>query len=633
MHFSQRETRLAESRLNLLQWGLVVAFVLLLSGFWRLQILLPDYYSRLADRNHIKSLPIPAPRGRILDRDGRVLVDNTPSFSIIAQAEGYDTIQEHLPALAEGLEIEQEELTRRAETRRQRQPYGPIVLVEEASRAQIAYVASHRSEFPELDLMSTQKRVYQPDGLAAHLLGYLGEVSESDLDLPQFALLEPGERVGKSGIERQYDTLLRGEDGLRRVVVDSYGREVTVLDSKPPVPGRPLRLTLDYDLQLVAEQAFEAEAGALVALDARTGEVLAMVSRPGYDPNLFSTGIATSDWTKLTTDPRLPLLNRATQAQLAPGSVYKLMLATAALEAGTLDETTTYTCPGGAVFYGRYFRCWQSKGHGRVSLHRAIAQSCDVFFYNVGKNLGVELMAEYSQQFGLGRKTGIDLPNEESGTMPSPEWKEKLFRQKWYPGETISLAIGQGALTTTPVQLAYSYGGITSDGHFARPHLVAWDELSEAGRPVQQPTVAQVALRETTVQAVTDALYGVVNEGGTGGRARIVGLDVGGKTGSAQVASIQTARSAAGTDLDLRDNGWFVGLAPRRNPEIVVAVLYQGGEHGSLAAPLAKAVIQSYFDKKKGSPVLPRFAQNKEEQQQVTTRPEVLPAAAAEGRL
>src|SRR3990167_1997222 len=231
MHFSQRETRLAENRLNLLQWGLVVAFVLLLSGFWRLQILLPDYYSRLAERNHIKSLPIPAPRGQVLDRDGRVLVDNTPSFSIIAQAEGYDTLQEHLPALAEGLEIEPGELARRAQTRRQRQPYGPIVLVEEASHAQIAYVESHRSEFPELDL-------------------------------PQFALLEPGERVGKSGIERQYDTLLRGEDGLRRVVVDSYGREVTVLDSKPPVPGRPLRLTLDYDLQLVAEQAFEAEAGA-----------------------------------------------------------------------------------------------------------------------------------------------------------------------------------------------------------------------------------------------------------------------------------------------------------------------------------------------------------------------------------
>lgn len=625
MHFAQRETRLAESRLNLLQWGLVVVFLLLLSGFWRLQILLPEYYSRLAERNHIKNLPTPAPRGRILDRNGRVLVDNVPSFSIIAQAEGQDTLQEHLPALSEGLDIEPAELRRRVEIMRQRYPYGPIVLLEEASRPQIAFVESHRSEFPELDLMSTHKRVYPPDGFAAHVLGYLGEVSGSDLDLPQFALLSPGERLGKSGIERQYDTLLRGEDGARRVVVDSYGREVTVLDSQPPVPGRPLRLTLDYDLQLVAEQVFAAERGTLVALDPRSGEVLALVSRPAFDPNLFATGIASHEWSQLATDPQLPLLNRAIQAQLAPGSVYKVILATAALEAGTADENTTFYCPGGAVFYGRYFRCWEKRGHGRISLHRAIVHSCDVFFYNLGKNLGVERMEEYSLQFGLGRKTGIDLPNEESGTVPSPEWKEKLFRQKWYAGETISLAVGQGALTTTPLQLAYSIGGIASDGNFARPHLVAWDELSAAGHPAQQPAVVQVSLQEATVQAVTDGLYGVVNEGGTGGRARIVGLDVGGKTGTAQVASVQTAKNAKGTENDLRDNAWFVGLAPRHNPEIIVAVLYQGGEHGSLAAPLAREVIKTYFDKKNGGSAPPRYAQNREAPPQAATRPATSP--------
>ena len=370
-----------------------------------------------------------------------------------------------------------------------------------------------------------------------------------------------------------------------------------------------------------------------MALDPRSGDVLALVSRPGYDPNLFATGIGASEWTKLATNPQLPLLNRAIQAQLAPGSVYKPILAASALEAGVADETTTFYCPGGANFYGRYFKCWQTKGHGRVNLHRAIVQSCDVFFYNLGKNLGVERMEEYSLQFGLGRKTGIDLPNEESGTVPSPAWKEKLFRQKWYAGETISLAIGQGALTTTPLQLAYSYGGIASDGHFARPHLVAWNELSGAGRTVQQPTVVQVSLHQGTVQAVTDGLYGVVNEGGTGARAQIAGLDVGGKTGTAQVASIQTVRSAKGTGVDLRDNGWFVGLAPRRNPEIVVAVLYQGGEHGYLAAPLAKEVIKTYFDKKKGVPVPPRYAQNKEAQQQAATQPTALPVAEGEGRL
>ncbi|MBI4463699.1 MAG: penicillin-binding protein 2, partial [Acidobacteria bacterium] len=419
--------------------------------------------------------------------------------------------------------------------------------------------------------------------------------------------------------------ILRGEDGLRRVVVDSYGREVAILDSKPPVPGRSLRLTLDYDLQQIAEREFSAETGALVALDPRTGEVLALVSRPSFDPNLFATGIAPQQWTQLATDTQLPLLNRAIQAQLAPGSVYKIILAAAALEAGTADESTNFYCPGGAVFYGRYFRCWKKEGHGRIGLHRAIVHSCDVFFYNLGKNLGVERMEEYSLEFGLGRKTGIDLPHEESGTIPSPAWKEKLFRQKWYAGETISLAIGQGALTTTPLQLAYSIGGIASEGNFSRPHLVAWDELSAAGRQVQKPTVVQVSLQEETIQAVTDALYGVVNEGGTGGRARIVGIDVGGKTGTAQVASIQTAKSAKEDGADLRDNAWFVGLAPRRNPEIIVAVLYQSGEHGSLAAPLARDVIKAYFDKKKGIPVSPQYAQNKEAQQEAAARATTMP--------
>jgi penicillin-binding protein 2 len=627
MEFSEKETRFAAHRLVLLQWVLVAFFLFLISGFWRLQILDPEYYTLLAERNHVKEISIPAARGRVLDREGRVLVDNYPSFSIVAQWGDFQDLEEHLPGIAAGLGMERDELARRIETARRRAPLRPIILRENASWQDVAFVETHRIEYPGLDLMTVQRRAYLADGFAAHLLGYVGEVSEADMDLPEFALLEPGDRVGKAGIERQYNDLLKGTDGARRIVVNTYGAEVAVLDSTPPTPGRDLRLTLDYDLQAVAEQGFQEDSGALVALSPQTGEVLALVSRPTFDPNLFAGGrISNQDWAGLMSDPNLPLVNRAIQAQLAPGSIFKIVMAAAAIQSGTATEETSFYCPGGANFYGRYFRCWQTRGHGRVSLHQAIVHSCDVFFYNLGRNLGVERIADYSVQFGLGRKTGIDLPHEQTGTVPSPEWKERVFREKWYPGETISLAIGQGALTTTPLQIAYSVGGIATGGYFARPHLIALEELTARGRKVPPGAEVRVALAEETVAAVTDALYGVVNEGGTGGRARIVGLDVGGKTGTAQVASIDASRSAKAAGSPLLDNAWFVGLAPRRNPEIVVAVLYQAGEHGALAAPLARDVIKAYFDKKKG--IRPHFT-NREEPGPNTTS--LLPPARVGG--
>ncbi|HEY7680945.1 MAG TPA: penicillin-binding protein 2, partial [Terriglobia bacterium] len=561
----------------------------------RLQVLQPDYYTRLAEQNYIKNLPIPAPRGRILDHNGQVLVDNYPSFSIIAQWDYEKQLQEHLPVIARGFGMTTEELAARIESSRKKSPYGPIVLRENSSRQDIAFIESHRREFPELDLVTVPRRLYRPEGFAAHLLGYVGEISEAELERPEWAMVRPGGSLGKSGIERQYDDILRGQDAARRVVVDNLGREAEVLDEEVPSPGTDLRLTLDYDLQAIAEAGFQGDEGALVALDPRTGGVLAMVSRPVFDPNLFATGIQQDEWSQLIGDRSNPLLNRAIQAQLAPGSVYKVLLAAAGLEAGTADANSTYYCPGSATFYGRTFRCWQTRGHGRVNVHQALVHSCDVFFYNLGKDLGIESMADFSTQFGLGKKTGIDLPNEESGIMPSPQWKERRFHQRWYAGETISVAIGQGAMTTTPLQLAYSVGGIASGGRFVRPKLVLPAELASLHRETPQRDIVQVPLSDETVKLVTDALYGVVNEGGTGIRARVPGLDIGGKTGTAQVASIQAARTAEG---GLRDNAWFVGLAPRRNPEIVVAVLYQSGQHGYLAAPLARDVIKAYFDKK-----------------------------------
>jgi penicillin-binding protein 2 len=618
MQFAERDTRSVKPRILLLEWVIVVTFIALGTGFWRLQIFEAGYYSYLAERNHLKSLPIAAPRGRMLDRNNRVLVDNFPSFTILAQWEFLKSLQEHVGAIAEGLGMDPADLAKQIETSRKRMPYKAVVIRDKVSRRDIAFVETHRVEFPELDLVSVESRLYPPEGFGANLFGYVGEVSDSDLDRPELALAEPGEQVGKSGLEREYDAILRGQDGERRVIVNSRGADMGVLDEKPPVAGHSLHLTIDYDLQQVAEESFQGDNGALVALDPRTGEVLAMISRPAFDPNLFSKGISRADWNELIHDPRDPLLNRAIQAQLAPGSVYKVLLATAALESGSADMETSFYCPGGATFYGRFFKCWEKKGHGRVNIHQAIVHSCDVFFYNLGKNLGIDAISEYSTSFGLGHKTGIDLPNEETGTMPSEEWKERVFHEKWYAGETISISIGQGALTVTPLQVAYSVGGIASGGYFPTPHLVSWKELESLGRKPPAVTERRAPLSDQTVIAVTDGMYGVVNEGGgTGGRARIPGVDVAGKTGSAQVASVATAKGAKGS---LKDNAWFVGLAPRRNPEIAVAVLYQGGEHGYLAAPIAKAVIKAYFDKKNG--VQPRFA--------VKPEPGATPEAAGE---
>jgi penicillin-binding protein 2 len=400
MPLLEREPRFLQNRLNLFRWGAIAIFVFLTSGFWRLQILQPDYYIQLSDQNSIKSLPIPAPRGRILDRNGRVIVDNYPSFSIIAQSESSKDFDSHLPGIAAGFGMDLDELKTRVAVARGKNPYGHIVIRDNATREEITFVETHRREYPELDLLTVPRRNYPASNLGAHMIGYVGEISDRDLDQPEWALMRLGAIVGKSGIERQYDYILRGEDGFRRVVVDSLGNEAAVLDEVLPVPGKDLRLTVDLDLQEAAEQNFLEDSGAIVALDPHTGGVLAMVSRPSFDPNIFSTGISNDAWNEIINNESNPLLNRAIQAQLAPGSVQKILMATAGLEAGIIDGNTTHYCPGGATFYGRYFRCWNARGHGGVNIIRAMAQSCDVFFYDLGRDLGIEKMAEYSSKFG-----------------------------------------------------------------------------------------------------------------------------------------------------------------------------------------------------------------------------------------
>lgn len=578
------------------QYATALLFLWLLSGFWQLQVQSPEVYEARAERNSVKSLPLLAPRGKILDRDGRVLVDNNPSFKVLLSRAAMK--QERLPVIAEGLNIPFELLEGRLRRLRTSNApeYQAVILKENLSPAEVAFVESHRIEFPELEILHSQRRLYPSEGIAAHVVGYVGEISDAELDQLEFIHYEPGAEIGKAGIERQYNDALTGVDGSRLVRVDSRGREQEVIGIVEAKPGRNIRLTLDLDLQVVGELAMQGRRGAIAALDPRNGEVLALVSSPGYDPNKFIGGIGGEDWRDLLNNPDKPLLHRAIQAQWAPGSTFKPIVAWAGLDSGVIDEQYGVICRGGSVFFGRYFRCHIARGHGPVALHGALVHSCNIYFNNLGIKLGIDEIARYAGTAGFGSATGIDIPHEQQGVVPSTKWKLKHFREKWYAGETVSVSIGQGALTVTPLQLASAIGGLAVGGEWHAPHLVAFDELRSLRPGWESPVPRVHPIPQQHLQAIRRGMWGVVNEGGTGGRARLGEIDICGKTGTSQIAS--TAVAVESRDERLKPNAWFVGFAPCEAPEIALAVLYENGEHGHFAAPMARDVLKAYFDKK-----------------------------------
>src|SRR6202795_4209817 len=568
----------------------------LLLGFWKLQIIDSDKYAQWAERNRVRSIPVIAPRGRMLDRDGRVLVDNRPSFSVLLLRDDPALVEKNLPSIADGLSIPVADLREDLSTTRNLPKFQPIIIKPEASDADIAFIESHRSDIPILEMISISRRRYLPGGFMGHASGYVGEVSEQQIEASN-GRFRPGDFAGKTGLEKQYNDLLMGTDGMRRVIVNSVGKEVGRLSTQEAIPGKQIQLTVDYDLQQVAEQSLGARPGAVVALDPRTGEVLAMVSRPTPDANDFAVRISADEWKRLNDDPLHPLLNRAIQSQLAPGSVFKIVTATAMLEDHVPEEGFKTFCPGYGTFFGRQYHCWVyyaktgPRTHGVLSLHDAILKSCDVFFYNVGMRLGIDRLSYYGSKLGIGRKTGIDLPAEEPGLMPSQEWVERVFHRKWYAGEVISVATGQGAVTSTPLQLARLIGGIAMGGVFKQPHMLKdAQNIGEERFPISEPTV----------EKITDAMYGVINEpGGTGGKLKLAGIEFSGKSGTAQVIGYGT-RDRVGKEKKFEDNAWFVGYAPRRDPEIVVSVLVQeSGKHGGEASgPVARDIIKAYYEKK-----------------------------------
>ena len=568
----------------------------LLLGFWKLQVIDSDKYATLAERNRVREIPVIAPRGRMLDRDGRVLVDNRPSFSVLLLREDMSQVEKHLGAISDGLGIPLVDLKTQLENAKDLPKFQPIIVKPEASQADVAFIESHRVDIPVLEMISVSRRRYLPDGFLSHAVGYVGEVSEHEIEAST-GRLRPGDLAGKFGLERQYNDILMGTDGKLRVIVNSVGKDVGQLPTQEAIPGKQIQLSIDYDLQQVAEQSLGDRPGAVVAIDPRNGEVLAMASHPTLDPNDFAVRVSTENWKKLNEDPHKPLLNRAIQAQLAPGSVFKIVTATAMLEDHVPSQSFTTFCPGYASFFGRQYHCWVfyakkgPKSHGVTNLHEAILQSCDVFFYNVGLRLGIDRLDYYASHFGLGHKTGIDLPSEEAGLMPSPAWVERVQHRKWYQGEVISVATGQGAVITTPLQLARMIGGIASGGVFRQPHM-----LKDAPNVKEE----RFPISENSVEEITDAMYGVVNEPhGTGGQLRLAGIELSGKSGTAQVIGYDKL-SLIRKEKKFEDNAWFVGYAPRRNPEIVVSALVQeSGKHGGeVAGPVVRDIIKAYYDKK-----------------------------------
>ena len=594
-----RNEKLPQTKLTAVQYVTLIVFLVLSYGLWSLQIRKSDEYEVKAQQNRVRSVPILAPRGKIFDREGRLIVNNYPSFSALLLRDQLRDLNADSEKIAEGLHISAEEI--RDKVRRyqlaHKPVFQPIIIKDDITPDERAFIESHKDEFPELETLPIQRRLYPKDGFMAQLIGYVGEVSEDMLNQPKYDLYQPGDIVGQSGIEAQYNDQLMGKNGSRRVLVDSKGREMGRQSTEPAVVGKPLQLTIDNDIQIAAEQAMQGSNGALVAMDPRTGEILAMVSRPAFDPNDFAVRISREEWKRLVTDPAHPLMNKAIQAQLAPGSVFKIIMSVAGLQEG-IAQKLTVNCGGGATFYGHFFKCHGV--HGPTDITTGIYKSCDTFFYTLAERLGIEKIARWAMMLGLGSRTGIDLPNEASGVMPSEEWKIRNFHQKWYAGETISVGIGQGAVAATPIQLVRAIGAVATGGLLVWPHVVAADQAqdNEGSGGSGYPRPVRLAISPENWIKITDAMSLVTTAGGTAGSAHLQGIDFAGKTGTAQVVSNEFKKTQTHANA-YKDNVWFVGVTPRRNPEIVVGVLLEAGLNSAVAGRTAAQVVKAYVEKQR----------------------------------
>lgn len=612
MRVYRDDQKFISTRITILTWLMVASFFFLGGSFWYVQAVQAEKFRALSESNALRELPIRAKRGLIMDRNGKILVDNQPAYALVLTRADLRAIQKTdrthrermLAFVSQTLGVPVEELERRiAKEAKAVLANQPLTLSDDLTLAQVSIIEANQTRFPAISVDPIQRRNYRYATMAAHVLGYMGEATEKDMKADP--TLKLGDLIGKKGVELVYDSFLRGRDGSRYMIVDSHGRSLSEYTEarKEPVPGRNIYLTIDFELQRRAEQYFAENemVGAAVALDPTSGEVLAMASSPAFDPNVFSKRFTPEMWKTIVSNPFKIELNRAIAGLYSPGSVFKVVMGMAGFENKVINPSTSFHCSGSGVFFGRRFRCWKREGHGEVNWARAIKVSCDIFFYNVGARLGVDKIAEYSHKLTFGEISQIDLENEKAGLVPSEEWARVKQKRKWYASETISVSIGQGPLIVTPLQVANMTAAIANGGNVFQPHVLKAIDDVVGGKPqrryVQPRVLSQVKLPENALRAVRQGLWAVVNEqGGTGGNARITGLDVSGKTGTVQVIAQQSWIKAEHLPFKYRDHAWFTSFAPRENAKMVVVVFVEHGGHGgSDAAPLAKQLYEARF--------------------------------------
>jgi penicillin-binding protein 2 len=584
-----------------------LAFFLIFIRLWSLHVIQGSELRHLSENNRIRLLENPADRGMLLDRKGRILAHNRPSFEVYLVPEDVQANPEVLAKIAAMLNMTQDEIGEKIKAQKRRAPFRPVKIKSDIDWNELAALESNRVNLPGLLVDVRPRRAYDYGDLASHLIGYLGEVDENELRQSRESPYRMGALIGKYGVEYRWENDLRGVDGGQQIEVDALGREVRPLGVVEPFPGNNLSLTIDLDLQKTAEDAYKDKNGALIAMDPKTGHILAMVSKPSFEP--FARNVSPEEWKTLVENPYHPLTNKGIQGQYPAGSIFKIVTAIAGLESGMITPNTQLHCTGAFSYGNRNFRCWKEGGHGTLSLHRAIVESCDVYFYQVGLKVGVDLIAHYANEFGLGKLTGISLPHEKPGTVPSSSWKKKRFGAPWYSGETLSFSVGQGYLLATPLQLLMLISGVANGGKLSLPQVV--EKIADVyGNTLQEyPPVelGRADVSQKTLQIIQDALKGAVNEPhGTGSACLLKDVKVAGKTGTAQVVAMPEDFKRGEMNripLKFRDHAWFVAYAPFEDPKISVVVLVEHGGFGaSAAAPIAKKVIEQYLNLNHSAP-------------------------------
>jgi penicillin-binding protein 2 len=592
-------------KFNVLLWLVSFALFLLISRLWYLQIIKGDDLRQRSENNRIRIQEVKPLRGLIYDARGDILVDNQPSFDVSLIPEDTKDIKGVMKRLADLCDQDSVDLAKKLSAVKFRKPFVPIKIDKDIGRDKLAIVETNSLNLPGLmvDVVPVRKYVYGEE--MAHVLGYVGEISAGELGDEYYKDYRSDDIVGKYGTERYLDRYLKGVSGGEQVEVNVRGRKLSVLGRVEPVPGFNITLTLDARLQKMCWDAFTEKAGSVIVMDPRDGSLLALISKPSFNPNLFNRGIPEEIWESLSKDVLSPLQNRSISGQYPPGSLYKLIVAAAALEEGVINKDTKIGCNGTFDMGNRTFRCWRKAGHGLVNLHQAIVESCDVYFYHLGEMLGVEKLADYSKKFGFGSKTFIELYGEKEGLVPTKRWKRERFKESWQGGETISLSIGQGFVLVTPLQLIRAYSAIANGGILYKPRLIKRIATAEGDivREFIPEKESSIPLRKKTLEILRYALWGAVNEeNGTGWSLKREARDVSGKTGTAQVVAMPKDGKEEEKEIPykIRDHALFVCYAPRNTPEIAVLVVVEHGGHGgSTAAPIARRIVDGYFDLKK----------------------------------